>query len=441
MPEPIIKLKDLEITYNLGKINEYKATRGVSMEVYPGEFVAFFGPSGCGKSTIFYSILGILPPSAGELYVKGKNPYSFSPEEMVKFQTSTIGIIYQAFFLINSISVIDNVILPQTFHGVNPGKRRKWAKTLLKRFDMAEHGDKFPDNLSGGQSQRVSVARSMCNNPNILLADEPTGNLDSVSTKQVMDALADINSTDKKTVIIITHNAAQLSYAHRVFYMGDGKLKRTVPNPEMKQIAKVDKQKILVTEMDRLSKIYPYSNPTELKVKSLVNFLTQDVDFDQILKLEEFTSLMVERKASREEFYQLIKKPFREGGAGVDPGLALEMSKKVEKVLNQSEEARRFRRRFMANNFYSRENILIKKLTDYLIEESSESLSLVQKRRIKEIVYKRIAGLISKNDFEDTLNLPLEKGGLGLKEKESRKLTLYFEKILIQGSETKGHGH
>lgn len=441
MPEPIIKLKDLEITYNLGKVNEYRATKGVSMDIYPGEFVAFFGPSGCGKSTMFYSILGILPPSAGELYVKGENPYSFSPEEMVKFQTSTIGIIYQAFFLINSITVIDNVILPQTFHGVSPGRRRKWAKNLLKRFDMAEHGEKFPDNLSGGQSQRVSVARSMCNNPDILLADEPTGNLDSVSTKQVMEALADINRTDKKTVIIITHNAAQLSYAHRVFYMGDGKLKRTVPNPEMKQIAKVDKQRILVTEMDRLSKIYPYSNPTELKVKSLVNFLTQDFDFDQILKLEEFTSLMVERKISREEFFQLIKKPFRKGGAGVDPSLALEMSKRVEKVLNQSEEARRFRRRFMANNFYSRENVLINKLTKYVIEEADKDLSLIQKRRIKEIVYKRIAGLISKNDFEDTLILPLEKGGIEFEELEAKKLTLYFEKLLIQGSETKGHGH
>lgn len=441
MSEPIIKLKDLEITYNPGKVNEYKATRGVSMDIYPGEFVAFFGPSGCGKSTMFYSILGILPPSAGELYVKGKNPYSFSSEEMVRFQTSTIGIIYQSFFLINSISVVDNVILPQTFHGVSPGKRRKWAKMLLKRFDMDKYGDKYPDNLSGGQSQRVSVARSMCNNPDILLADEPTGNLDSVSTKQVMDALADINTTDKKTVIIITHNAAQLSYAHRVFYMGDGKLKRTVPNPEMKQIAKVDKQKILVTEMDRLSKIYPYSNPTELKVKSLINFLTQDFDFDQILKLEEFTSLMVERKISREEFYKLIKTSFREGGAGVDNSLALEMSKKVEKVLEQSEEARRFRRRFIANNFYSRENVLIKKLTNYLIEEAKGTLSLVQKRRMKEIVYKRIAGLIPKEEFEDTLILSLEKGGLGIKKLEAKKLTLYFEKLLIQGSETKGHGH
>jgi len=112
MAAPIIKLKDLEITYNLGKENEFKATRGISMDVYPEEFVAFFGPSGCGKSTVFYSILGILEPSAGQLLVKGENPYAFSPEEMVKFQTQIIGIIYQAFYLIPSLSVLDNVVLP-----------------------------------------------------------------------------------------------------------------------------------------------------------------------------------------------------------------------------------------------------------------------------------------------------------------------------------------
>src|SRR6056297_3585644 len=115
MPEPIIKLRNLEITYNPGKVNEYKATRGVSMDIYPGEFIAFFGPSGCGKSTLFYSILGILKPSGGEVLTKGENPYTFSPEEMVYYQSKIIGIIYQSFYLIDSLSVIDNVTLPQTF--------------------------------------------------------------------------------------------------------------------------------------------------------------------------------------------------------------------------------------------------------------------------------------------------------------------------------------
>jgi len=441
MGQPIIKLKDLEITYNLGKENEFKATRGVSMEIYPGEFVAFFGPSGCGKSTIFYSILGILEPSAGQLLVKGGNPYAFSPEEMVRFQTLTIGIIYQAFFLITSLSVIDNVVLPQIFHGVSPGKRRQWAKQILKRFGMEEHGDKYPDNLSGGQSQRVSVARSMVNNPNILLADEPTGNLDSVSTKQVMDTLAVINSVDKKTVIMITHNAAQLSYCHRVFYMQDGKLERIVPNPEKKQIAKVDKQKILVTEFDQLSKIFPYDSPVQLKVKSLVNFLTQDLNFHQLGRLEEIIHLVVERKMGNDEFSKTLHKSFNDGGIDLDLPLAKHMSEKVSKILKQSEDMRRFRRRFMSNNFFSREHVLVRNLTKYVINEFAGIVTPVQRKRLRDIVYKRVSGLASRREFKDFLRLGLNDGGIGFGKKASRVLTRYFEKIMIQGIETKGHGH
>ena len=439
MPQPIVKLKDLEITYNLGKENEFKATRGVTMDIYPGEFVAFFGPSGCGKSTIFYSILGILEPSAGQLYVKGENPYSFSPEEIVRFQTQIIGIIYQAFYLINSISVADNVALPQIFHGVNPGKRTRWAKEVLKRFGMDQYSHKYPDNLSGGQSQRVSVARAMVNNPEIVLADEPTGNLDSVSTKQVMESLAEINAVDKKTVIMITHNAAQLSYCHRVFYMRDGKLERTVPNPDMKQIAKVDKQKILVTEFDQLSKIYPYDDPTTLKVKSLVNYLTQDINFFQILRLEEIIRLVVERKIDKKKFKSILMKKYSDGGIDLTEALAKTMSDKVEKILKQSKDMWRFRRRFMNNNFFSRENVLVKNLTKYIVDEYDGKLTLVQKRRIRDVVYKRISGLISRREFKDALRVPLEEGGIGFSIVASRKLTRYFEKVIIQGTDAKGH--
>jgi len=439
--EPIIKLNNLEITYNLGKENEFKATRGVSMEIYPEEYVAFFGPSGCGKSTLFYSILGVLCPSAGQLLVKGKNPYSFSPEEMVRFQTKVIGIIYQSFYLIPSLSIIDNVALPQIFHGVSPGKRKKWAKQLLKRFGIEGYGDKYPENLSGGQSQRVSVARALVNNPDILLADEPTGNLDSVATQQVLDALEEINSVDKKTVIIITHNAAQLIYAHRVFYMKDGKIARVVPNPEKKQIAKVDKQKILVTEMDRLSKIFPYSSPVELKVKSIVNYLTQDLNFDQLQRLESFTQLVVERKMSQDEFCKALNKKFTEGGVEISSSLAQVMSEKVGKILQQSEDARRFRRRFMSNTFFAREKVLIRKLTKYIIGEYRGQVTLVQKKRLSDLVYKRIVGLIGKDEFKKNLHLSLKKGGVGFNFNVSKKITLYFEKLLIQGVEIEGHGH
>jgi len=441
MPEPIIKIKDLDITYNIGKENEFKAIHSANMDIYPEEFVAFFGPSGCGKSTIFYSILGILEPSAGQLLVKGENPYSFSPEKMVKFQTKIIGIIYQAFYLINSLSVIDNVVLPQIFHGVSPGRRRRWALQILKRFGMVEHGDKYPDNLSGGQSQRVSVARSMVNNPDILLADEPTGNLDSISSRQVMESLEEINKVDKKTVIMITHNAAQLSYCHRVFYLKDGKLERIVPNPEKKQIAKVDKQKILVTEMDQLSKIFPYSSPVELKVKSLVNYLTQDLNFYQLQRLESLTQLVVERKVSKDEFARMLNKKYNEGGIDLNMPVAEHMADKVDKILKQAEDARRYRRRFMSNNFFSRENILVRRLTKYIIEEYRGKLSPVQKKRMRDLVYKRISGLINRREFKDILRLSFEKGGVGIAKTTSRKLTIYFEKIIMQGIESKGHGH
>lgn len=441
MPEPIIQLKNLDITYNLGKENEFKASKNINMEIYPGEFVAFFGPSGCGKSTIFYSILGILEPSAGQLLVKGENPYALSPNEMVMFQTKIIGIMYQAFYLIPSLSVIDNVSLPQIFHGVPPAKRREWALQLLTRFDMGKHGDKYPENLSGGQSQRVSVARSLVNNPDIILADEPTGNLDSISTKQVMEALETINKVDKKTIIIITHNAAQLSYAHRVFYLKDGKLQRIVPNPDKKQIAKIDKQKILVTEMDQLSKLYPYATPDELKVKSLVNYLTQDFNFNQLERMEKFTKLVIERKMSKEEFRKVLCRRYHKGGVGTSPSLARVMAEKVDIIIHQGEDARRFRRRFTKNNFFSREHILIKNLSSYLIKNHKGNLLPIQKRRIKELVYKRIAGLIKRGEFQNVLLLKMKDGGVGLNRQPAKRMTFYFEKLLIQGSETKGHGH
>ena len=437
MPQPIIRTKNLEITYNLGKENEFKATRGVTGDIYPGEVISFFGPSGCGKSTIFYSILGILEPSAGELYVDGENPYTYTPEQMVHFQTKTIGIIYQAFFLINSISVLENVALPLTFLGMNEKKRRKRANQLLERVSLEGQGDKFPTDLSGGQMQRVSVARAMVNNPKILLADEPTGNLDSVSTKQVMELLAEINETEKTTIILITHNAAQLMYAHRVFYMGDGKLKRIVPNPDKKQIAKIDRQKSMVTELDQLSKMYPYSNPTELKVKSMVNYLTQDISFDKILRMEEVIARMIERKMSKKEFYESLSQKYSQGGVGLTEAVSEVMAEKVEHILLQSEDVRRYRRRFEHNIFFSREDKIVNKLTKYVLEEFKGHMTPYRLRLLRESVRERISGVTRKEEFYAQLNKSTKEGGVGFNKVSARNITEYFEKIIIQGIEAK----
>ncbi|MDA3840397.1 MAG: ABC transporter ATP-binding protein [Patescibacteria group bacterium] len=437
MPQPIIKTKGLEITYNLGKENEFKATRGVTSEIYEGEVISFFGPSGCGKSTIFYSILGILEPSAGELYVNGDNPYTYTPDQMVDFQAKTIGIIYQAFFLINSLSVIDNISLPLTFLGYNEKKRKKRGNELLERVSLTGQGGKFPADLSGGQMQRVSVARAMVNNPKILLADEPTGNLDSVSTKQVMDLLAEINETEKTTIILITHNAAQLMYSHRVFYMGDGKLKRIVPNPDKKQIAKVDRQKTFVSEMDQLSKMYPYDTPVVLKVKSLVNYLTQDISFDKIIRLEELIGKMVERKMGKDEFMKELSRKYLEGGVGLSESVSETMSEKVEHIINQSEDVRRYRRRFEHNIFFSKEDRVVNKLTKYVLEEYKGEMTPYRLRMMREAVRERISGVSRKEDFYKKLKASTKKGGVGFSKVSARNVTEYFEKLITQGLEVK----
>jgi ABC-type lipoprotein export system ATPase subunit len=434
--EPMIQTKHMDVVYNLGKKNEFKAINDLNLEIYPGEFIALFGPSGCGKSTVFYSVLGILQPSSGEILVKGENPYAFSPAEMVNYQARIIGIIYQAFFLINSISVMDNTVLPQTFLGIPWAKRKIRGQLLLDRFGIGNKADNYPNLMSGGQLQRASVARSMVNNPDILLADEPTGNLDSKSSDQVMRVLDEINKKDKKTVIMITHNASQLVWCHRVFYMKDGALLRTVPNPDKKQVVKFDRQKVLVTEIELLSKMFPYFEPEDLKVKSLVNYLTQDLDFLQIDRLEKACKSMIERTMGRDNFYEILSAPLSREGVALPDARAKFLTDKVMQILKDSEDVRRYRRRMNEGTFFSREDKLINELLFYVSREAEINIDRDQKAILKQAVRDRVSGLIRKEELEDLLKAPIKDGGVGMEKKEREKLVFYFEKLLTQGIDT-----
>lgn len=441
MVEPIIKIKDVSIVYNIGKENEFHASDHVNMEIYPGEYIIFFGPSGCGKSTILYCVLGVLPPTSGQILVKGENPYAYSAAQMVRYQTKVIGIMYQAFYLIPSLTIMDNVTLPMIFEGVPPNERKVHGQELLNRFGIGQHGHKLPDALSGGQIQRVSVARAFINDPQIILADEPVGNLDSKSADQVMDTLDEINRVDKKTIILVTHDAKYLPYAHRVIYVKDGKVVRIVPNPEKKQIAPVDKQKTLVTEMEQLAKVHPYLSPSELKVKSMINYLTQEFTLEQLNGLEKYSKLMIDGKITREQFYELLTASYENNGLEIKPSVATKMAEKIDKVLTQAKDVGRYRRRLERNNFYGTENNLIVKLLGYVIEEFDLKLDSRLKKRLKEVIYDRISGLHKKEKFIKQLYLPVKDGGLGFEKEEANKITQYFEKLLIQGIETEGKGH
>ena len=276
MAKPLIVCRDLAITYNKGKSNEFKALQSVNTDIYEGEYIILFGPSGCGKSTLMYSIQGSLPPAEGTLLIRGDDVYSYPPAERVFFQRHVMGIIFQSFNLIGSLSVLDNVALPMIFCDANKPTRERRAQQLLDRFGVGHVAHKIPSMLSGGQQQRVSVARSMVNDPQILLADEPTGNLDSVSTQQVMDKIDEINTFDMRTIIMVSHNAAHLSYAHRVYYLKDGFIVREVVNPQRKQIKPVKEGETIVTELEQLGRLFPYDSLDTLIVKSFTTCLTQD---------------------------------------------------------------------------------------------------------------------------------------------------------------------
>src|SRR6056297_2087061 len=211
MPEeqkqkPIIKIKDLNVTYFRGRPNEIKALDDISLDIYSGEFVIFFGPSGCGKSTLLYAVSGLETNITGNIFIDDKNIAQMKNREIEHFHQKKIGMIFQAYYLIHSLDVLKNVVLPQMALNVGKKKREKKALQLLEHFGVKEQRAKLPNELSGGQLQRVAICRALVNEPDVLLADEPVGNLDSKSAEEVMNLLKDLYDNQGKTVILVTHN-------------------------------------------------------------------------------------------------------------------------------------------------------------------------------------------------------------------------------------------
>lgn len=433
MAKPLIVCRDLSIIYNKGKANEFRALQNVNTDIYEGEYIILFGASGSGKSTLMYSIQGSLPPGDGTLLIRGDDIYSYPPSERVYFQRYVMGIIFQSFNLIGSLSVLDNVALPMIFCNADKQTRNRRAQSLLDRFGVGHVSHKIPSMLSGGQQQRVSVARSMVNDPKILLADEPTGNLDSISTQQVMDKIDEINTFDRRTIIMVSHNAAHLSYAHRVYYLKDGFIVREVVNPQRKQIKPVREGETIVTELEQLARLFPYDSVETLRVKSLVNYLTQDYTFDQIQRLERAVAFFISGKVDRDAFINALVLPLERGGVEIPENVAKDMAKRSEKLIEQSDDIRRFRaKKDNAGVFFSQHK-LAERLRDHLQEVYRMKLSKDQDANLVELVADRVTGVIEQADFNTRLMDGVRNKGLALSEGEADDMTRYFEKLIAQG--------
>lgn len=433
MAKPLIVCRDLSIIYNKGKSNEFKALTGVNTDIYEGEYIILFGASGSGKSTLMYSIQGSLPPGEGTLLIRGDDIYSYPPEERVYFQRYVMGIIFQSFNLIPSLSVLDNVALPMIFCDADKKTRDRRAQSLLDRFGVGHVSHKIPAMLSGGQQQRVSVSRSMVNDPKILLADEPTGNLDSVSTQQVMDKIDEINTFDRRTVIMVSHNAAHLSYAHRVYYLKDGLIVREVVNPQRKQIKPVKEGETIVTELEQLARLFPYDSVETLRVKSLVNFLTQDYTFDQLIRIEIATENFIGGKIDRERFVRILATHYDKGGAGVPVSEARRMASISERLMGQADDIRRFRNINERDHVFFDQHKLAERLRDHLLKAYRLKLEKKQDANLVECIADRVVGVSGEDDFHTKLQKPVRTGGLSLTEREADDVTRYFEKLIAQG--------
>lgn len=235
-----------------------RALDNVSFALERGEFVGIMGPSGSGKTTLLNVIATIDEPTSGDVIVEGHHPHKLDLEEMALFRRRELGFIFQHFNLLDTLTVEENTVLPLTLDGAPVAEMKKSSLELARRLDIESVLHKFPQEISGGQMQRTAIARAMIHHPSLVLADEPTGNLDSKASKDVMEAFGMMNREERTTILMVTHDAFAASFCHRVLFIKDGRLYNEIYRGENRQAffqKIIDMMSLLGGETDHLSSI------------------------------------------------------------------------------------------------------------------------------------------------------------------------------------------
>jgi len=437
--EPIIRLKDVKVTYFPGKSNEVTAVKNVTLDIYRGEFVIFFGPSGCGKSTLLYSIAGLERHATGGIFVEGKDVVKMSDNDLEKHYQTTIGIIFQAFYLIPSLSVLQNVMMPQIAIGAEPEERKKKAEDLIKYFGVWHQASKFPTELSGGEQQRVAISRSLVNDPDIILADEPVGNLDSKSATDVLSLIQEMNKTKKKTVILVTHDPTHLDTADRVFYLKDAELIDMKVNKEPRIIKRQNTKSEEGTKKDKsslelLAKTYSKGKETidglllEYKAREVVLEALTGLSGDEISSIEERVQIMIKKGVNdKNELFKYLDKDLGSGGIGLDKRTAKTINEKVKNIVEELKVVEK-----PNDKVIHPMDEFVKQIRTYLIEEFDIKIKSTDTIEVIESVIKdRVQGLTDRKGVFSALDLDIKEGGAGLDRRDAKKAAKRLELILL----------
>lgn len=445
--KPLIKVKDLNFIYNEGKDNAFQALTNINFEIYPEEFIIFFGPSGCGKSTILNVVAGLETPEPGTVFVSDMDVAKMTRKEFVQYHRTSIGMIYQSYNLITSLSVLDNVALPQIFLSIDKKEREKKSLQLLDRFGIIKQAKKIPTELSGGQQQRIGIARSIVNDPDIVLADEPVGNLDSVSAKNVLDILKELNEKENKTIILVTHNPEFLEAGDRIFFMKDGMITRETVNRAKYKSEEKEKIKPPSTELENLMRAYQGLSPAQInviimpyKARIFAHHFITSRNMEEIKILENIIQKKLLGTISHEEFFDTLHRSYQNGGVGLDKRTAARVVRRINRKIRMAYYIYKKGHQHKAKSGESRKITLEEKMihtTYYLLKtcyiEYYHELDEETVKRLKDAVKQRLLNEIDKAQFFNLLDKPFKKGGVGFNSKTARVITEELELILILG--------